>query len=133
MKIYRFGSRAEYLVDDIADPDPLTPGAWLVPAGATPVPPLDDVPEGREQRFDAVSSVWYLADVPEPEPEPQAATPEQVRAGEIKARMAAIDAGSVRALRAKVMGKGKAADDSKLAALDDEAEALRVELAALVV
>lgn len=60
-------------------------------------------------------------------------TAAQVRAREISARLAAVDAASIRALRAKVIGKGKAADDTKLAALDSEADTLRAELAALVV
>lgn len=53
------------------------------------------------------------------------------RRAEIVARLAAIDGGSIRALRAKAAGKGKPADDTKLTALDAEADALRVELAGL--
>jgi len=51
------------------------------------------------------------------------------RITEIKARLARIDIESIRALRAKSVGKGKPADDTKLTALDTEADDLRAELA----
>lgn len=50
------------------------------------------------------------------------------RIAEIKARLDQIDIESIRALRAKSLGKNKPADDSKLSTLDTEAEALRLEL-----
>ena len=55
----------------------------------------------------------------------------QIRASVIVSRLTAIDVASIRALRAKVIGKGKGADDAKLSALDAEADTLRAELAAL--
>lgn len=51
------------------------------------------------------------------------------RITEIKTRLAQIDIESIRALRAKSVGKGKAADDTKLTTLDTEADNLRAELA----
>jgi hypothetical protein len=51
------------------------------------------------------------------------------RIAEIKARLAQIDIESIRALRTKSVGKGKAADDTKLSELDAEADNLRAELA----
>ena len=53
------------------------------------------------------------------------------RADVIRARLAAIDADSIRALRAVARGKAIKADTDKLDALDTEAAALRAELAAL--
>ena len=50
------------------------------------------------------------------------------RPAEIAARLVQIDAESVRPLRAKVAGNATGDDDAKLAALDAEAAALRVEL-----
>lgn len=50
------------------------------------------------------------------------------RLNSISARLAQVDTESVRPLRAKAAGNATAADDSKLAALDAEAAALRVEL-----
>jgi hypothetical protein len=61
-------------------------------------------------------------------PEPADAAPDK-RPSEIAARLSQIDAESVRPLRAKVAGKATAEDDDKLAALDDEAALLRLELA----
>ena len=59
-------------------------------------------------------------------------TPEeqkQVRTVEIKSRLLEIDLESVRPLRARVYGTATLEDDAKLAALEQEAEALRAELA----
>ena len=59
-------------------------------------------------------------------PEPADPIPSK-RPAEISARLAQIDAESVRPLRAKVAGNATAPDDAKLSALDAEAAALRVE------
>ena len=53
------------------------------------------------------------------------------RATEIAARLAKIDAESLRPLRAKAAGNATGYDDTKLAALDAEASLLRRELAIL--
>lgn len=53
------------------------------------------------------------------------------RTAEIMARLSEIDLLSVRALRAKSIGRGQAQDDSTLTALEDEADALRLELSGL--
>ena len=53
----------------------------------------------------------------------------QLRVNEIKSRLNEIDLESVRPLRAKVHGTATPEDDAKLAALEQEAEALRAELA----
>ncbi|MDR0339502.1 MAG: hypothetical protein LBH65_04420 [Desulfovibrio sp.] len=53
------------------------------------------------------------------------------RCAEIIARFAQIDADSVRPLRAIARGEATEADQEKLAALDAEAEALRLELVSL--
>lgn len=60
---------------------------------------------------------------------PNAAPPiPNPRISEIKTRLEQIDLESIRALRAKSLGKNKADDDTKLSTLDTEAEALRLEL-----
>lgn len=53
------------------------------------------------------------------------------RKAEIQQRLTQIDQESIRAMRSKQLARGKPADDTKLTALDDEADALRVELATL--
>ena len=53
----------------------------------------------------------------------------QARMTEIKSRLLEIDLESVRPLRARVYGTATLEDDAKLAALEQEAEALRAELA----
>ena len=64
---------------------------------------------------------------PEPTPEEQ----KQLRIDEIKSRLNEIDLESVRPLRAKVSGAATPGDDERLAALEQEAEAVRAELAGL--
>lgn len=53
------------------------------------------------------------------------------RVGEIKSRLAQIDIESIRSIRSKLSNRGRPEDDVKLIALDDEAAALRIELATL--
>lgn len=53
------------------------------------------------------------------------------RKAEIIAELSRLDLDSIRALRARSAGKGRVADDTKLATLDAQADALRDELAAL--
>jgi hypothetical protein len=69
----------------------------------------------------------YLADPPLSTPEQLAA----MRRAEIFARLAEIDAASVRPLRAIANGDDVQADHTKLTALDAEAAELRAELAGL--
>ncbi len=129
MRIFHIDDSGNFIGEGLADVDPLDSGRWLVPAGAV----LDEppaVPSGM--RAVRVGSVWEVVNIPVI-PAPLAQSPAQRRAGEIRARLAAIDMDSIRALRAKSAGKGKSADDTKLAALDAEADTLRAELAALVV
>lgn len=57
--------------------------------------------------------------------------PAPARRAEIQSRLAQIDLESIRAMRAKQLNRGKPADDAKLTALEDEADALRAELATL--
>jgi hypothetical protein len=65
------------------------------------------------------------------EPEPDAAYLAAQRKAEILARLAEIDAASIRSLRAIAQGEAVQADHTKLAALDSEAADLRAELAGL--
>lgn len=62
---------------------------------------------------------------------PDASLVAQQRRNEIISRLNQIDILSIRALRAKMTNRGKPADDTKLAALEAEADALRAELATL--
>ena len=95
-----------------------TPSDWM---GATDVaPPAFDVStSGCFWR----GAGWEIVpgEVPAPLPNPRIAV--------IKARLDQIDIESIRALRAKAVGQGKVADDTKLTSLDTEADALRAELA----
>lgn len=71
-----------YLGEGIADPSPLEPDVWLIPAYATSVAP-PDAPDGQQALM--IRGAWRLQPIPqpipepepEPQPEPAELTPEQ--------------------------------------------------------
>ncbi len=94
-----------------------------------------EVPAGVGQgwRHDPDSDLWTA---PEPTPGPGPVTPAEIRRAEIDAELTAIDAASARPLRAILAatvggGTADAADIAKLQSLEDQATALRSELATL--
>lgn len=134
MKIHHYHPETlEYLGEGAAEADPLEPGRWLIPAHATTdAPPPEQA--GKTRHF--VAAAWEYRDIPPPPPEPPAPTAAQIRAGEIRARLAQIDQDSIRPARAvaAALAAGQPApafDAGKLANLETEAAALRAELATL--
>lgn len=71
--VYSYNLNGEFVGTDQAFPDPLTPGEYLLPAGATTVAPPDAV-EGKARKWDG--SEWVLEDIPEPTPVPPPTTEE---------------------------------------------------------
>lgn len=66
MKIYNYHPETfEYLGEGLADPNPLEPGNWLIPASSVTFPPPDHI-EGKLRYFENGS--WVYKDPP-PEPE----------------------------------------------------------------
>lgn len=128
MKIYHHDESGYLIGQGNADADPLEAGRWLVPARAVTVAP-PTVPDGQRAKWSGAG--WLLEAIPAPEPEPPGPTAAEIRRAEILGRLAAIDLESIRALRAKNVGKGGPFEDTKLATLDTEAVALRAELAGL--
>lgn len=55
----------------VADPSPLEPGVFLIPAGAVDAPP-PSVPQGQRARW---LGFWSIEPIPEPEPEPDPEPP----------------------------------------------------------
>ncbi|WP_151446727.1 hypothetical protein [Lacisediminimonas profundi] len=138
MKIYTFDARTlAYTGDAIAQPLPENPDMLAMPECSTTVPPAEDR-EGFSQHFDAVSSVWFYRQAwraPEPTPQSQQEI-DAMRAEEVRARLLAIDAASVRPARAVALAlaAGEAVDDldrEQLLDLEEEAAALRFELHSL--
>lgn len=129
MKIYHYSATGEFIGEGLADESPLEPGVFLIPANAVSIapPPFDAAVE----RVKWTGDFWTHEALPPPPVEPPPPSAAEIRAGEIRARLAAIDADSVRPLRAVVAGTASAFDTDKLAALDVEAAALRAELAGL--
>lgn len=70
----------------------------------------------------------WLSEGNTPTPADQLPNP---RIAEIQQRLTQIDQESIRAMRSKQLARGKTQDDTKLTALDDEADALRLELSTL--
>jgi hypothetical protein len=72
MKIFHYHPKTgAFLSEGTADPSPLEPGKWLVPAYATAtMPPAAQ--SGKQAVW--VDSAWQLQPIPTPEPAP---TPEQ--------------------------------------------------------
>ncbi len=75
MKIHHYHEQTgEWLGDGMADPDPLEPGNWLIPAHAT----TDEPPTPGAGQFAAWNgSAWELRDIPPPAPEPLPVTTQE--------------------------------------------------------
>lgn len=133
----------ELIGQSMADPDPMEPGRWLIPANATTLTP----PAPGPGQFPAWNGAdWVLRDLPQPAPEPAPPPPQEPppeptpyvpsRAEQIKVRLSMIDMASIRPARAVAssIAAGQTApafDAAKLASLETEAAALRAELAGL--
>jgi hypothetical protein len=70
--VYSYNPYGEFVGTDQAFPDPLTPGEFLIPAGATNVAPPDAV-EGKFRKWDGEQ--WVLENIPEPTPTPEPTPP----------------------------------------------------------
>jgi hypothetical protein len=109
---------------------------YYVPISATPQSALDYNPQaykdGTTKQPGWLTPEEFAAAFPplEPEPPTAEALAAQRRAA-ITARLAEIDAASIRPLRAIAQGAATQDDHDKLAALDAEAAELRQELAGL--
>jgi len=58
MKIYNYHpDTKEYLGDSLANPNPLEPGNYLIPAHATPIPPINT---GKNQVAVFVNNEWVI-------------------------------------------------------------------------
>lgn len=69
MRIYHYNqTTGVFTGEDMADPSPLEPGVFLIPANATEIPP-PPCPEGSRQVF--VGGSWLIEEIPIPEPEPK--------------------------------------------------------------
>ena len=71
MKIFHYHPETGALLGEgTADPSPLEPGKWLVPAYATSEEP--PIAEDDEQ-VTWVADAWQVQSIPEPEPQPEPA------------------------------------------------------------
>lgn len=66
MKIFNYDELGLFLFESEADPDPLQPGKFLLPARSTSKQ-VPAVPQGKRARFDGTN--WGLEDVPVPSTE----------------------------------------------------------------
>ena len=95
MKIFHYHPETGALLGEgTADPSPLEPGEWLLPAHATAIEPLH--PNNNEQVI-WVNNNWQLRPIPEPEPpfepeptEPLPPPPSYTAEAAIQASMSAV-------------------------------------------
>jgi hypothetical protein len=75
MQIYQTDKNGFFVAIDEADPDPLTPGAWLIPGGCVETAP-PKLSKGQRAKWDG--SKWNIIDkTPEPELKPEPTKQEQ--------------------------------------------------------
>lgn len=121
----------------VADESPMEPGVWLIPGGAVDQAAPEDVRAGMQYRPDGAGG-WIEEPAPVQEPVPGVEQPsaEAVRRAEIIGRLGEIDRDTARPARVVALAVANGQDipafeRNKLAVLEEEAETLRMELAAL--
>jgi hypothetical protein len=68
-KYYSFNwATREYIGEDEADPDPLTPGEWLLPAYSTFKAPPEEIGPDEQAVFDSETNEWKKEKLPPPPP-----------------------------------------------------------------
>ena len=69
LKVYSFNwATREYNGEDVADPNPLEPGTWLMPAYSTTKEP-PEVAEGKRAVWDLEKEEWTIEDILPPKKE----------------------------------------------------------------
>jgi hypothetical protein len=104
MNIYHYHPNTQQLIAaGVADPSPLEPGKWLVPAHATELEPPAEV-EGKTRHF--VDGQWVYQDIAQPQtpPPPPPLEGDALLAFQISALEATITA---RRLREAILGIDK--------------------------
>lgn len=126
MKIYHYNNETfELIAEGGADADPLEAGRFLMPAHSTETPP-PIARAGKTRHF--VAGAWEYRDIPIP-PGPPVPTPEEIKAAAnaaAMAKLAAIDAASIRAMREYIAAKPDAT--AFLKAKEQEAQAERLKI-----
>jgi hypothetical protein len=65
MKVYNYNPNNKvYTYAEEADPDPLVPGRWLIPANATTVEPVRPARENELLIFNEDDQVWNIIEKP---------------------------------------------------------------------
>lgn len=119
MEIYHYDHSGEYVGPGLADPSPLEPGVWLIPANATAIAPPLPYP-GKVRRFNGAA--WELVDVTPEEPKED---PEYVPSLEdiLAAKMEAINEGKNQALDAGFLFTAREGEEARDVLFDSDAKA----------
>lgn len=68
MRIFNYDEAGRFTVESEADPDPLEPGNWLLPARSTPKQPPATA-HGEYASFDPQLDDWVVKQIPQPDAE----------------------------------------------------------------
>lgn len=123
MRIYHYNNETqEFIGEGTADRDPLVAGNWLIPARATTIAPPVNM-NGRTRHF--IGTAWEYRDIPPPPPPPvvDLVAMENIAA---MAKLAAIDAASVRSMREYIAAKPDAPAFLKTKEQEAQAERMKI-------
>lgn len=62
MKVYQYDVAGLYIGEEFADPSPLEPGKYLIPARCTQVAPPAEIPADKAARWNGAS--WVIVNAP---------------------------------------------------------------------
>lgn len=119
MDVYHYGRNGEYLGNGTADPSPLEPGVWLIPANATAIAPPLPYP-GKVRRFNGAA--WEIVDATQEEPKQD---PEYIPSLEdlLAAKMDSVNEGKNLALDAGFLFTVGEGEEARAVLFDSDAKA----------
>lgn len=123
MKVYHYNNETgELIAEGFADANPLEAGSFLIPANSTETPP-QVAKDGKTRHFTA--GAWEYRDIPPPPP-PPVVDLVAIENAKAMAKLAAIDAASIRAMREYIAAKPDATAFLKTKEQEAQAERQKI-------